>query len=152
MEAPRNNIHHAELRELVDSGAKIGAEVVGTDEGWSIVIRRGRSERPLTASRGELRVFRKFETLAGYLKTLGLTDLHVQTTGYQPGGRPPDSRSVTASRRMRAAHDAAAYDQWFRAQVQAALDDKRPSISDEDLRKEFAKRREAMLLKSKSRR
>ena len=38
------------------------------------------------------------------------------------------------------AHDEA-YDAWFRAKVQEALDDPRPSIPDEEVRAEFAARR-----------
>ena len=35
----------------------------------------------------------------------------------------PDKLSATASERMKRAHRAAAYDTWFRKQVQAAIDD-----------------------------
>ncbi|MGK2898493.1 MAG: hypothetical protein ACSLE9_07375 [Burkholderiaceae bacterium] len=34
-----------------------------------------------------------------------------------------------------------AYDKWFREQVQAAIDDPRPSIPDDDVRRESAARR-----------
>jgi hypothetical protein len=42
------------------------------------------------------------------------------------------------------------YDQWFRAQVQAALDDPRPSIPHEAVEAEFAERRQALLAKMKA--
>ncbi|AWM89704.1 hypothetical protein DJ564_02240 [Pseudomonas sp. 31-12] len=38
--------------------------------------------------------------------------------------------------------DDAAYDAWFIRQVQASIDDPRPSISDEDARKLMAEKRE----------
>ena len=34
---------------------------------------------------------------------------------------------------MKRAHEAAAYDQWFREQVQASIDDSRPSIPNEQV-------------------
>lgn len=37
--------------------------------------------------------------------------------------------------------DPAAHDAWFRAQVQAALDDRRPSVPHEEVEAAFAKRR-----------
>jgi DNA-damage-inducible protein J len=41
--------------------------------------------------------------------------------------------------------DDQAYDAWFRAQVQEALDDPRPGLGDEEVRAEFAARRAAIL-------
>ena len=43
--------------------------------------------------------------------------------------------------------DEAAYDSWFRAKVQEALDDPRPDIPHEDVEAEFAARRAATLRK-----
>jgi len=40
--------------------------------------------------------------------------------------------------------DTATYDAWFRALVQASLDDPRPSIPDEEARRIFAIRREKL--------
>ena len=44
----------------------------------------------------------------------------------------------------KAAHEAAAYDKWFRGQVQEAIDDPRPSIPYEEVAAEFAGRRAAL--------
>lgn len=43
--------------------------------------------------------------------------------------------------------EGSAYDAWFRAQVQEALDDPRPGIADEEVRAEFAARRAAIVAK-----
>lgn len=45
---------------------------------------------------------------------------------------------------MKRTHAAAAYDTWFRAQVQASIDDPRPSVDDETVQQHFARRREAL--------
>ena len=39
---------------------------------------------------------------------------------------------------------AAAYDEWFRAQVQRALDDPRPGVPNAQVREHFAQRRDAL--------
>jgi hypothetical protein len=79
------------------------------------------------------RTWRQFETLASYLRELGIVEYRVNAAAFEPGGTArrsaPDRRSVTASERMRHAHEAAAYDTWFRGQVQASIDDPRPSLS-----------------------
>lgn len=46
---------------------------------------------------------------------------------------------------MTRAHEAVAYDAWFREQVRASIDDQRPSLSDEDVRARFAARKAALL-------
>ena len=102
----------------------------------------------LAATRGAPRTWRQFETLAGYLKELGIVEYRVNTAEFAPGaaaGKPDDKRSATASDRMKRAHQAAAYDTWFRKQVQASIDDPRPSLSDSQARDQMAARREALL-------
>jgi hypothetical protein len=49
---------------------------------------------------------------------------------------PDDKRSATASERMKRAHQAAAHDTWFREQVQASIEDPRPSVDDAVAKKE----------------
>lgn len=112
---------------------------------WGLVINYGRASQTLAAARGEPRTFRRFETLASYLKEIGITDVRVNLAEYAPGAKEPaGKRSVTAAERMRAAHAAAQHDKWFRAQVQAAIDDPRASIPDAEVRAEFAAKREAL--------
>ena len=146
MQIPDKTIDHATLRRLVDAGTHVGAEVIGATGGWGVVINYGRASQTLSATRGQPRTWRQFETLAGYLKDLGITEVHVNTAEFEPrlstGKR--DKRSSTASDRMKRAHQAAAYDAWFREQVQASIDDPRPSIDDDKARKQFAAKRAAL--------
>ncbi|WP_446662251.1 antitoxin PaaA2 family protein, partial [Escherichia coli] len=46
---------------------------------------------------------------------------------------------------LKRAHEAAAYDAWFREQVQAAIDDPRPALSHEEAKSLFAARKKALL-------
>ena len=149
MLSPNKTIDHGTLRRLVDAGALLGAEVVGAAGGWGVVINYGRASQTLAVTRGEPRTFRKFETLASYLKELGITDLRVHTAEFEASAvdKPTDRRSELASDRMKRAHEAAAYDKWFRAQVQASIEDPRPNVSDATARAEFAAKREALRLR-----
>lgn len=145
MQTIERTIDHRTLRSLVNAGTAVGAEVVGQAGTWGVVINYGRASQTLAAARGGPRTFRRFETLAGYLKEVGITDVRVNLAEYEPGAKEPaGKRSLTAAERMRAAHAAADYDKWFRAQVQASIDDPRPSIPDVDVRAEFAAKREAL--------
>jgi hypothetical protein len=147
MQIPDKTIDHSALKRLVDAGAHVGAEVVGAAGGWGVVINYGRASQTLTATRGKPRTFRRFETLAGYLKDLGIVEYRVNTAQFEPGAavtNPADKRSAKASERMKGAHQAVAYDTWFRAQVQASIDDLRPSVEDSEVRRQFAAKRAAL--------
>lgn len=147
MQTPDKTIDHSTLRRLVDAGANVGAEVVGGAGGWGVVISYGRASQTLAATRGAPRTWRQFETLAGYLKELGIVEYRVNTAEFAPGaaaGKSDDKRSATASERMKRAHQAAAYDTRFREQVQASIDDPRASVDDAVAKKEFAAKRAAL--------
>ncbi len=152
MLTPDKTIDHGTLRRLVDAGAHVRAEVVGSAGGWGVVINYGRASQTLAATRGAPRTWRQFETLAGYLKGLGIVEYRVNAAEFEPGDGPqkevPDRRSVTASERMKRAHEAAAYDAWFREQVQASIDDPRTSVSNDQARAHMAARRQALLKKA----
>jgi hypothetical protein len=144
-------IDHGTLRRLVAAGAHVGAEVVGAGGSWGVVINYGRTSQTLAATRGRPKTFRQFETLAGYLKDLGIVEYRVNTAEFEPGGPQkgaPDRRSITASERMKRAHEAAAHDTWFREQVQASIDDPRPSVGNDQARTLMAARRQALLKKA----
>ena len=148
MQTPDKTIDHSTLRRLVDAGANVGAEVVGGADGWGVVISYGRASQTLAATRGAPRTWRQFETLAGYLKGLGIVEYRVNAAEFATGaaaGKPDDKRSATASERMKRAHQAAAHDTWFREQVQASIDDPRPSVEDAVAKKEFAAKRAALV-------
>ena len=137
-------IDHGTLSRLVEAGAVRGAHIVGQSGGWAVLVKYGMTERPLAAQRSrQVRLFRKFETLVSYLKEIGIVRFDVDAANY-------DTDTATVIRRpdradaLKRAHEAAAYDTWFREQVQASMNDPRPSVSDEEARTMFAKRRAAL--------
>lgn len=151
MLTPDKTIDHGTLRHLVEAGAHVGAEVVGSGGSWGIIINYARTSQTLAATRGRPKTFRRFETLAGYLKELGIVEYRVNAAKFEPGDNQketPDRRSVMASERMKRAHEAAAYDAWFRERVHASIDDPRPSLQDDQARAQMATRRQALLRKA----
>ena len=138
-------IDHGTLSRLVEAGAVRGAHIVGQSGGWAVLVKYGMTEeRPLAAQRSrQVRLFRKFETLVSYLKALGMARFDVDAANYDPEtattARRPDRAEA-----LKRAHEAAAYDVWFREQVQASIDDPRPSVPDDEARARFANRKAAL--------
>jgi hypothetical protein len=131
MQATEQTIDHGTLRRLVDAGGRIGARIVGQAGAWGIIISHGRSRRTLAAARGEARTFRKFETLANYLKEFHIAECTVILADFDPGdkGTGGEKRRAMASDRLKVAHAAAAHDRWIQDKVQTSLADPRPNIS-----------------------
>lgn len=67
----------------------------------------------------------------------------MDATGYDASARPLRHR-VDASERMRQTHEAAAYDKWFREQVQESLGDPRPNEPHAQVQKEMAEKKAAL--------
>jgi hypothetical protein len=140
-------IDHNTLAHLVEAHAVRAAHVVGQPGGWGIVVKYGATERPLAATRSrEVRVFKKLETLVGYLKDIGINQFDVDAVNFDPQGTPSYSRP-DASAALKHAHAAAAHDKWFREQVTQAIkeadDPATQWVSNDVVKAESAKRRAA---------
>jgi hypothetical protein len=95
-------------------------------------------ERPLAAQHSRnVRLLRRFETLVSYLKDISIARVDVDSSNYTPDvintARRPDRAEA-----LKRAHEAAAYDAWFRVQIQTSIDDPRPSIPHEVVEAKFA--------------
>ena len=114
-------IDHNALTRLVEAGAVRETHVAGQPGGWSVVVRYGKTERPLAATRSrEVRVFRKLETLVAYLRKVGISHFDVDAEHHEPDAPTAVKRPDRAAA-LRQAHEAAAHDKWFREQVGEAL-------------------------------
>lgn len=139
-------IDHSTLTRLVEAQAVRAAHVIGQPGGWSIVVKYGMTERALAArrTRGEVRIFKKLETLVGYLKELGVSSFDVNAADYDPEGGKTVTRP-DKSAALKRAHAAAAHDEWFRAEVDAAIkeadDPNTVWVSNEDAKASWAKKR-----------
>jgi hypothetical protein len=149
MAITHDTIDHNTLTHLVEAGAVRGADVIGQAGGWGVVIKYGMTERALAARRGAVRIFRKFDTLVGYLKGVGISEYRVNAANYDPAIIKASTARPDSADRLKHAHEAATYDKWFRAQVQEALDDPRPGIPHEQIEAEWAKERVALLKRVK---
>ncbi len=136
-------IDHNTLSQLIDAGTNCDARIVGQGGGWIVRVQCGASEQTLMAQRSrQIRLFRKFETLVTYLKDIGIKRFDVDASDYDPDAGKvtrPDKAAV-----LKRAHEAAAYDAWFRNQVQAAIDDPRPRVPHDQAKARFAARKAAL--------
>lgn len=114
-------IDHAALSILIEAGTVRAAQVVGQPGGWGVVIEYGMTQRTLAAKRGAIRIFRRFETLAAYLRDLGIVKYQVDASHYDPATLLPTRQRSDASARMKHAHEAAAYDTWLHEKVGTSL-------------------------------
>jgi hypothetical protein len=139
-------IDHNTLTHLVEANAVRAAHVIGQPGGWGIVVNYGMAERALTATRSrQVRVFKKLETLVSYLKGIGISRFDVDSAGFDAQAGVATYKRPDAAAALKRAHDAAAYDKWFRSEVDAAIteadDPNTQWVSNEDVMTESAKRR-----------
>jgi Stability determinant len=124
------------LKELIAANAIRSATVIGEEGGYIVAVKYGMTERLLAARTREgiikRRLFRSLDAASRYLRQIGVPRYEVDETGYKESiaTRKRPDRSAALKR----THEAAAYDKWFREQVQAALDDPRPSIPNEEVK------------------
>ena len=144
-----DTIDHNTLARLVEAHAVRAARVIGQPGGWSVVVKYGTTERPLAASRSrQVRVFKKLETLVGYLKDIGVSRFDVDAANFDSTTAATYSRP-DASAALKRAHAAAGHDKWFRAQVAEAVkeadDPATEWVSHEDAKASWAKQRAALV-------
>ncbi len=88
---------------------------------------------------GQVRLFRRFETLVAYLRSIGVARFDVDAADFDIE-TPETSKRPDRAEALKRAHAAAAHETWFKAQVQASLDDPRPNVADGEARATFAAR------------
>ena len=120
-------------RRMVEAAAIRGASIIGQPGGWSVMLKLGMTETPLGTQRTDKpRTWRSLDTCMDYLRNeLKIVRVDGIDASNYSATAINTPRRADAAKRMKAAHEAAAYDKWFRAQVQAALDDPRPTIPHE---------------------
>lgn len=119
-----NTIDTAMAKRMVEASAIRGASIIGQPGGWSVVLKLGLQERPLGAQRTDRpRTWRSLDRAVAYVKD----ELHIarfdllDATHHSQGEPVSGSAPVAAAERLRHAHEAAAHDKWFRAEVEQAI-------------------------------
>ncbi len=141
---PTHHVDHSNLSRMAGSGCINATHIVGQPGGWAVQVSINDQEHILTAQRsGNIRLFKKLETLVSYLQGLGIEYFKVDTSGYDPKMLKTYQRPDRAQA-LKLAHEAAAYEAWFSAQVEASLQDPTPVTEDDEARRLFAARRAAL--------
>jgi len=152
MSTTEETIDHATLEHLAGAGAIRGASVVGQPGGWRVLIQYGTTEQALAVKRGQVRIFKKFETLASYLKDFGIEQFRTDTRQFDPS--VTIVKRADTSERMKRAHEAAAHDVRFRAQVEQDIkeadDPNTQWVSNETVKATSVKRRAAWSKQAKA--
>ena len=145
-------IDQATLVNLVQAGAIHDANVIGQQGGWEVVVRYGKVRRALAIKAGKIRIFRKLDTLDSFLRGIGLLQYQVDASQFDPA--KAQRTNAAAALRLRRAHEAAAYDKWFSAEIDQAIkevdDPATQWVSNEAVKAESAKRRSAWLKQSQA--
>jgi len=152
-----NTIDTAMAKRMAQASAIRGASIIGQPGGWSVVLKFGLQERPLGAQRTDRpRTWRSLDRVVAYVKD----ELHIarfdllDATNHSEGEPVAGSSPVAAAERLRHAHQAAAYDKWFRAEVEQGLkeadDPNTQWVSNEDAKKSWAKQRAELVKRAGS--
>lgn len=100
-----NTINHNALTHLIEAGAVTTAMAQANGDIWSLSVLVGDNQKVVKAKNsGKPRVWRKLDTLAKYLKQLGLETFQINVENYDPSQkslRRPDSAST-----LKKTHDA----------------------------------------------
>jgi hypothetical protein len=109
---------------------------IDTRSGSSALLSKARSTEP-----------RRFgNPLAAFnvLREIGITVGHFDATDYDPADKEPSAGNRGRANAMRGAHEAAAYNQWLASEIQASLDDPRPSIAHDEVMADMAAELDAL--------
>ena len=119
-----------QLRATASAGGVVGVTLKARGSGFfmEIATRSGQEVFLVKAHSSEPRRFGSPNSAMIVLRELGIAIAQLDATHWNP-----DQKEVTQSRdsraqSMRQAHAAAAYNQWLAGEIQASIDDPRPSI------------------------
>jgi len=94
----KNQINHNALTHLVEAGAVSVAIVKAVGDTWALTVQVGDVLKIVMAKNsGKPRVWRKLDTLAKYLKDLGIDKFHTDVSEYDPSLKSlkrPDSANT----------------------------------------------------------
>lgn len=128
-----------QLRAASHAGAVSGVTLKGqggaflvqiaTRSGASVVLSKARSSEP--------RRFGNPLAALNVLRTIGITAGQFDASEYEPSDKATEAGNRGRAQAMREAHEAAAYNQWLAAEMQASLDDPRPNVPHDEVMAEL---------------
>lgn len=128
-----------QLRATVSTGGVVGVTLKGHGGGFflKIATRSGHDAILSKARSTEPRRFGSPTSALGVLRELGIAVVQLDATDWNPDQKDMSQSRQDRSQAMRKAHEAAAYSKWVAAELQASIDDPRPSISHEQVMAEL---------------
>src|SRR5260370_11282751 len=141
-------IDTAMAKQLIRAHAIRSASIVGQPGGGSVLLKLEVSEKGRAAQRSKhVRVWRSLDRCVAFMRTeLGVKEFDQLDASHYAAEGPGRKTRVDAADRMRRAHEAAAHDEWFRAQVGEGLRDLDSGrvVSEAEHDAHWAKRRAAL--------
>jgi len=118
-------IDTAMAKQLIRAQVIRGALIVGQPGGWSVVLKVNANEKALAAQRSKhVRVWRSLDRCVAFMRNeLGVERFDRLDASHHTAESPRKKTRADAADRLRRAHEAAAHDKWFRAQVAEGLRD-----------------------------
>ncbi len=115
----QQTIDHSTLSRMTAAGAIRDARVIGQTGGWTVAFNttNGNDYLLAVARKSQPRRFKKIDTLIAYLHDLGISQFNVDTTAHTPESYARPDRSES----LKQTHDAAAYDKWFREELEERI-------------------------------
>jgi len=124
-----------QLRAASNAGGVSGVTLKGQGGAFLVQIatRSGAAALLAKARSTEPRRFGNPLAALNALREIGITAGQFDASEYDPAEKKSDAGNRGRAEAMRGAHEAAAYNQWLAAEIQAAIDDPRPSIPHDEV-------------------
>lgn len=128
-----------QLRAASDAGGVSGVTLKGKGGGFFVQIatRSGAGAVLVKARSTEPRLFGNPVSALNLLRELGIFAGQFEASEWNPAEKVSSTGSEGRARAMREAHKAAAYNKWLAAEIQASIDDPRPSIPHDEVMAEM---------------
>lgn len=124
-----------QLRAANNAGGVSGVTLKGRAGGFFVQIatRSGAGAVLAKARSAEPRLFGNPVSALNLLRGLGIFTGQFDASEWIPAEKVSNTGSEGRARAMREAHEAAAYNKWLAAEIQASIDDPRPSIAHDEV-------------------
>ena len=74
----KKGVDEASARLLVEAGAVRGVSIEPAGDRWAVVLRVGMEERPVCSVRESVRTWANLDTIARWLRNLGIRDASIR--------------------------------------------------------------------------
>jgi hypothetical protein len=124
-----------QLRTTANVGGVMGVTLKGQGGGFFVEIatRSGQDAVLVKARSTEPRRFGNPTSALIVLRDVGIVVAQLDATHWNPAQKDMTRSRQNRAESMREAHEAAAYNQWLAAEIQASIDDPRPSIPHDEV-------------------